>query len=134
MSRYQREKSSERGVISVTNASALSCLGMLIDEMDLPVYIVALREVCPEMTAAAFLAAKRRRGDQLRDHDEVARRRVMRFGRRGRVERGHRVGEPIARSEQSDTAPHEIADLIGRRLGTDTLFVARAAPSPLAWR
>src|SRR5919198_3349822 len=114
MSRYQREKSSERGVISVTNASALSGLAMMsIDEMDLPVYIVALREVCPEMAAAAFFPAKRSAGDQLRDNDQVARRGVMRLGRGGRVERRYSICEPVARSEQSDRAPHEIADAIG---------------------
>src|SRR5919198_5513457 len=114
MSRYQREKSSERGVISVTNASALSCLGIVIDEMDLPVYIVAVREVCPEMAAATLLAAERRARDQPRNDDEVARRGILRRCRRCRIELRDGVCQAVARSKHSDLAPHQIANLGAR--------------------
>src|SRR5947209_18057901 len=97
-SRYQREKSSERGVISVTNDSvsffaighkesilasrgesrtrpARQPVGRLlpraarsvrlpgVDEMDLPVVVIACGKVRPEVCAAAFLAPQGRAGD-----------------------------------------------------------------------
>ena len=40
--------------------------------MDLPVYIVAIREVLPEVPAAALLATQRRAGDETGDGQEIA--------------------------------------------------------------
>src|SRR5688500_17922075 len=72
---YQREKSSDCGVISVTNASFLSAIDPLCEGLaavSLPVYIVAAGEIGPEVAAAALLAPQRRTGHEATDRDEAA--------------------------------------------------------------
>ena len=102
-----------------------------IDDMHLPPRIVALREVLPEMRAAAFFAPQRGSGDQPGDGHEiqrsprvgvVMRRRADVRGVREerRVEARRRGLQPLARPEQAGVAPHEIADVSdGQRLVGD---------------
>src|SRR4029450_10841576 len=47
------------------------CIGA-VGEMSRQVYIVAIREVLPEMPAAALLATQRRAGDETGDGQEIA--------------------------------------------------------------
>ena len=73
-----------------------------IDEVDLPVSIVALGKVLPEVAAAALLAAQRRARDQARDGHQIAmaprRRRRASTARTARRRRPRRARDRFARA------------------------------------
>src|SRR5438270_13378659 len=91
-----------------------------IGDVSLPVYIVVFRKIVAVVRTAAFLTPERRSRDQSRDGDkvELLPRIGVVSGRTGervamcrirRLALGHRRPESLARAEQADRSPHQIA-------------------------
>src|SRR3954464_15586684 len=98
---------------------------VLVDEMDLPVYIVSIGNVSAEMRAAAFAAAQRRAGDQSSDgHDVAVAAALGGIGearRSGAVEDGDRTRQSIGRAKQAGLTPHQVLNRRDRRRVTARL-------------
>src|SRR5690242_4894297 len=90
---------------------------LLIDEVDLPVYIVALRVIGSKVSSPALFPAQRRRGDERRDRGQIAMAPAV-DGPRERLrrrsgQRRRRRNEAAALAKQTHRLPHQRANVFG---------------------